>query len=173
VMAWLLAWPAMNPTATSFAVVGDAEPELAAVPVLALPAEPSSGLVGLTPENSWTFSANADAPVLTVTLLTDCAFAAYHISPSEFAPGTANAPIFVHVFFPSLTAVICLLTPVNTPAERTRRFPAVLGDPSVTVVVEEPADCTSAAPGGVVTFAGGVLKLDTFPAPSRASTVYW
>ena len=155
--------------------MGVAVPELAIVPVVALPAEPSSGLVAATPENSCTFSATVVAPVVTVMLFTDAALAAYHISPSEFWPETAKAPTLVHVFLPSLTAVIGWLRPVKTLAESTRRSPAVLGCASVTVFVEDPADCTRLAPlpgAGVVTLVGR-LNADGLPALSRARTLYW
>jgi hypothetical protein len=174
-IACALLWPATKPTARSFAAVGVTLPALAVVPVLALPATPSSGFAAATPENSCTFNATVVAPVVTVTLFTDAAFAANHISPSEFCPETANAPTLVHVFLPSLTAVIGLLKPVKTLAESTRRSPAVLGVPSVTVVVDDPADCTRLAPlpgAGVVTLTGR-LNAEGFAALSRARTLYW
>ena len=81
VIAWPLAWPAAKPTIRSVPV-GVTDPELADVLVLEVPAETSRGLVGRTPENSSASSATA-AAVVTVMVVTDAAFAAYHISPSE------------------------------------------------------------------------------------------
>ena len=51
-MAWALLCPATKPTTRSLAAVVVTEPELAAVPVLAVPVDTSSGLVVVTPLNS-------------------------------------------------------------------------------------------------------------------------
>lgn len=117
-----------------------------------------------------------DAAVVTVTLVTEAASGAYHSSPSEFSPETSLAITLVQVFLPSDTAVMGLLAPVNTPAERTSRSPGVLAVGRLTVVVDDPAVWTRVGPDGadgVVTLTGGELWPDTLPAPSRASTVYW
>jgi hypothetical protein len=175
VMAWALLCPATNPTARSLDPVEATVPEDAVVLVAAAPIEPSNGLVVATPANSWTCRATVVAPVVTVTLLTEAAFGAYHISPSEFWPATEYAPILVHVFLPSVTAVIGLLAPVNTPEVSTRRSPAWLGAERVTVVVADPALWTKTGPAGlagVLTFTAAVC-CETLPAPSRASTLYW
>ena len=164
----------MNPTARSFAPVGIADPELAEALEATAPFEASSGAVCATPANSCASSATVDALVVTVMLVTEAAFAAYHISPSEFWPDSAYAPTFFQVFLPSVTAVIGLLRPVNTPAESTSRSPGVLGAGKVTVVVDEPAACTNLGPGGgagVVTETAALVG-ETLPAPSRAATEY-
>ena len=79
----------MKPSTSSPAALGVTEPELGAVPVPALPVARSSGLLLAIPENSNTLSDTLAAPVVTVTLLTEAALAAYHSSPSEYCPDTA------------------------------------------------------------------------------------
>src|ERR1039457_3489197 len=106
----------MKPTARSLDPVGVTDPEVAEVLSPADPLDPSSGLAVATPEYSWRLSATALAFVVTVTLLTEAAFAAYHISPSESWPDTAVARILVQVFLPSLTAVIGSLMPAHRPS---------------------------------------------------------
>src|SRR6266513_2062021 len=104
----------MKATARSDEPVGFAEPEFAAVPVLDVPAKPSSGLTAATPANSATSTAMTVAvPTVTVTDVTAAAFGAYHSSPSEKCPDVEKAPIFVQVLPPeSVTLVIWLVSPV-------------------------------------------------------------
>ena len=79
-----LLWPAMNPTASSFAAATVDAPEAADVPVLEVPAETSKALVFAIPENSCTSKAiEAAAARWAVTVVVGLAFAAYHSSPSE------------------------------------------------------------------------------------------
>ena len=86
-MASALLCPAMNPTTSSLAAVEVTEPELADVPVLAVPVDTSRGLVVAKPLNSWTSKATEAAEaVWTVTVVTGLASAEYHISPSELWP---------------------------------------------------------------------------------------
>jgi hypothetical protein len=82
-------WPAMKPTARSLELVGVTVPDEADVLVAEVPVDPSSGALAATPLNSWSCRATADAPVVTVTLLTGAAFGAYHISPLEYWPDTS------------------------------------------------------------------------------------
>lgn len=175
-MPWVELWPATKPTASSPALSGVTGPEEAELPVAAEPAEVSrNGSVVATPLNSWSWSATAVAPVVTVTPWTEAALGAYQSSPSEFAPETDLAITLVHVFLPSDTAAMGLLAPVKALADNTRRSPGVLAAGRVTEVVEEPATCTRAGPEGppdVVTVTGGELGMDALPGPSRASTVY-
>src|ERR1700730_5104942 len=111
-IAWALAWAATKPTTSSPDAVGVTAPELAAVLVLAVPAETSSGEVVDTPENSWTEIATT-LVVCTVTLVTAVALARYHISPSELWPAEKYAPILVQEAAPdSVTADIGPVAPV-------------------------------------------------------------
>src|ERR1043165_8547813 len=104
----------MKATARSDERVGFAEPEAAAVPVLDVPAKPSSGLTAAMPENSATWIASTVAvPTVTVTDVTAAAFGAYHSSPSEKCPDVLKAPILVQVLpAESVTRLICLVRPV-------------------------------------------------------------
>jgi hypothetical protein len=131
--------PATKPTARSLDPAGVTDPEAAVALSPADPFDPSRGPEVATPEYSCRLSATVVAPVVTVTLLTDAASEAYHISPSESWPETAVARILIHLFFPSLTDVIGWLVPVHSPAFNTRRSPALVGAGRVTVLVEEPA----------------------------------
>ena len=121
--------PATNPTTRSLAAVEVTEPELAAVPVLAVPVDTSRGLVVATPLNSWT-SKLADTTELlwTVTVVTGLALAEYHISPSEKWPATKwPVPMRVQMLLAeSVTEVIGLVAPVYTLAESTNRSPFVV-----------------------------------------------
>jgi hypothetical protein len=112
VMVCAFAWPAMKPTASSLVAAGVTAPEFAEAEVAEVAPEVSSGLVATIPLNSCTRSATVDAAVVTVTLLTDAAFGAYHSSPSEYWPETNTALALVQVFLPSVTAVISWLAPV-------------------------------------------------------------
>ena len=128
-MAWALLCPATNPTTSSLAAVVVTEPELAAVPVLAVPADTSSGPVVATPLNSWaTKAAETAEPLWTVTVVTGLALAEYHISPSEKWPETKWAvPMRAQVFpAESVTEVIGLVAPVYTLADSTSRSPALV-----------------------------------------------
>ena len=129
-MAWALLCPATNPTTSSLGAVVVTEPELAAVPVLAVPVDTSRGLVVATPLNSWASKLAETAEALwTVTVVTGLALAEYHISPSEKWPATKWAvPMRVQVFpAESVTDVIGLVEPVYTLAESTSRSPAFVG----------------------------------------------
>jgi hypothetical protein len=98
-MGWTLAWPATNPTASSFGVAGVTFGETAEGPVFEVPAATSS--VPEVPENSSTSSAT-EAAVLTrtVTDVVGWALAAYQISPSEKCPLT-NAEVARTQVFPA------------------------------------------------------------------------
>lgn len=110
-MTCVCACPATNPTASSASDEGVRRPELEDVDLAAAPGALSSGDDAATPEYSCKVKATADV-VDTVTPLTGRAFAAYHISPSEFWPATANAPTLTLGFTPSLAAVIGFEVPV-------------------------------------------------------------
>jgi hypothetical protein len=79
-------WPATKPTARSPDPVAVAGPEEADVLCPDVPTDPSSAFEVATPLNSSSCKTTAAAPVVTVTLVTEPAPAAYQSSPSEFTP---------------------------------------------------------------------------------------
>src|SRR5665213_2854439 len=151
-MAWVLAWPATNPTARSPDAVGVAAPELAVVPEVevAVDAEPSTGLVVATPANSCTETAmEAAEAVCTVTVVAAWALAEYQSAPSELWPEANLSISFVQVLpAESVTEVMWLEAPTYSLADRTSRFPVVVAAGNVAVrevAVPDsqlPVDCT-------------------------------